>query len=295
MDKNISLTQSIRGKLKHWARTHNLEVEDILYRYCIERFLYRLSQSKYKDQFLLKGSFLFTVWNSSLIHRNTRDVDFLKLGTDEIEIVKGMLRSLCVMDVEKDGIIFDDKSIEVEPTRELEDYGGLKIRIQSLLGKARVPLHIDLGFGDIVTPGPEEYVLPTILDMPAPKLKTYPVYTVIAEKFEVIVERGLANTRMKDFFDLAFLIRKLELERAKVAQALKNTFGRRKTSLPVELPLGLTEKFYLDEDKQHQWKGFLMRNRIPMESNTLESTIKELQSFFKPILEAINLNSKKQT
>ena len=210
-------------------------------------------------------------------HRPTRDADFLGFGAADRDALGRHVRDVCVVAVE-DGMVFDPESVSIEEIRDDARYGGLRVKLVGLLGKARCPVQLDVGYGDAVTPGPEEIVYPTLLeDLPPPKLKVYPRASVVAEKLEAIVSLGIANSRMKDYFDLRALAREGAVGKDVLADAIGATFGRRGTALPAELPLGLTDEFAQNAEKRAQWKAFLGKNRL--EAPALDEVIAEVRGF----------------
>lgn len=160
-----------------------------------------------------------------------------------------------------------------------------------MLDKAKIHLQADIGFGDVVTPNPIEETLPTLLGMPAPRLKIYPIYTVIAEKFEAMVLKGINNSRMKDFYDIHFLADNFDVDGTQLVQAIVNTFTRRRTPLPNKTPIALTETFYKNPEKQIQWNAFLRKNRLTTEQMSLESTVLRIGEFLTIPLESALLKS----
>jgi len=173
-----------------------------------------------------------------------------------------MFRSLCRLDVD-DGILFDSARIGGSEIRKNAGYTGIRIELKATLDGARLALQVDIGFGDAVTPMPVTVLYPVLLDdLPRPELRAYPKYTVVAEKFHVLCTLGLANSRMKDYFDLWVLLRDEDLDASELTRAVTATFERRKTSLPETLPVGLSDEFIQDPGKQTQWRAFLKRNRL---------------------------------
>jgi predicted nucleotidyltransferase component of viral defense system len=252
---------SIRARLLNRARAEGVEFQQVLTRFALERLLYRLSISDHRDQFLLKGALLFNLWYSEL-HRPTRDVDFLGFGPDDLPRIEAVFRDLCDILV-PDGITFDPKSVKAAEIRLDANYGGVRVTLMGLLAGARCPIQADVGFGDAVTPSPEEASYPTLLaDLPAPNLRVYPKYTVIAEKFHAIVELGMENSRMKDYFDLWILLGDPTIDRPLAAKAIQATFDRRQTQQPTGIPLGLSKEFALDALKTSQWNAFVTRSKL---------------------------------
>lgn len=282
--KNIAA--SVRQRLLNIAREQEEDFNLILTRYGLERMLYRLSQSEWQDQFLLKGAMLFTFWHDEP-HRPTRDADFLGFVDPDIDKITAIFQSLCSITVDDDGLKFDPETVTAVEIRENNAYEGIRVHLSGELSGAKIILQIDIGFGDVVTPDPEEIEYPTLLDQEMPKLKAYPVYTVIAEKFEAMIKLGMINTRMKDFYDLWILLQKFELEDALLKKAIKATFDRRKTAIPKEMPLVFSEEFYEDTTKKKQWSAFLNKNGIKNEKN-LKEVISRLEEYLMPIVDSIS-------
>ncbi|MFN2338401.1 MAG: nucleotidyl transferase AbiEii/AbiGii toxin family protein [Gammaproteobacteria bacterium] len=255
------LAASIHARLLNRARMRGEDFNLVLTRYAIERFLYRLSQVPAREAFWLKGALLFDLW-FDLPHRPTRDADFLGFGPADIETLASTIRGICIVPV-ADGMEYDPESMSIEEIREDARYGGLRVRLIGWLGNARCTVQLDVGYGDAVVPGPEEVIYPILLeDLPAPRLHVYPRASVVAEKLEAIVSLGMANSRMKDYYDLRALAHEGTLDAGELAQAIAATFARRQTRLPDGLPLGLGDEFAQDAAKQTQWKAFLNKNRL---------------------------------
>lgn len=256
-----NLAASILARLLALAKQRGDDYNLLLNRFGTERLLARVSASSHADRFLLKGALLFTLWYDTP-HRPTKDVDLLGFGADDEAHLIAAFRDVAVMDL-GDGIVFDPDSVKAHAIREDNTYGGTRITLMARIGSARCTLQIDVGFGDAVTPGPQTVAYPTLLgDFPAPTLRVYPVYTVIAEKYQAMVMLGQANSRMKDFFDLAVIARRTQLDGATLAAAIAATFTRRETALPTERPLALTRQFSEGAAKLRQWQAFLNKNRI---------------------------------
>lgn len=256
-----NLAASVRARLKNHADAAKKDFNLTLTHYGLERLLYRLSVSAHADRFLLKGALLFALWYEQP-HRPTRDVDLLAFGSDEVDAMVAAFREVCSVSC-ADGLIFDPESVRGVETRKSAGYGGVRIDMAAVLDGARITLQVDVGFGDAVTPGPEYVRYPVLLDdLPPPELRAYPKATVIAEKLHAICLLGMANTRMKDYFDLDLLLRDDSLDAADLRRAIAATFERRKLDLPRDWPTGLSESFAADPVKQAQWAGFLKRNRL---------------------------------
>jgi hypothetical protein len=267
---------SIHARLLNRAKARGEEFNLVLTRYAVERFLYRLSTLPARESFCLKGALLFDLWFDTP-HRPTRDADFLAFGPQDAGALALTMRETCAVSA-ADGMVFDAATIAIEAIREEARYGGLRVRLLGTLGKARSTVQLDVGYGDAVTPAPEEAIYPTMLeDLPAPRLRVYPRATVFAEKLEAIVNLGMTNSRMKDFFDLRALAREGGLDVAQLGRAIKATFHRRGTTLPDGTPLGLSDEFAHNTTKQAQWKGFLGKNRLG--ELPLEEVVEDLRRF----------------
>jgi predicted nucleotidyltransferase component of viral defense system len=218
-----NLPASVRQKLANLARERNVDFGLILVKYGLERILFRLSRSRHHDDFILKGALLFELWTEQR-YRPTRDADFLARGDSAPERFAHFFRELCVLEVEEDGLRFDAGTVEAERISKDADYEGVRVTFVAYLERAKIPIQIDIGFGDIVTPAPSRTDYPTLLEFPGPRLLAYPKETVVAEKLEALVKLGIANTRMKDFYDLEMLSRIFAFEGKILAQAIQNTF-----------------------------------------------------------------------
>ncbi len=255
-----NLVASVKQRLLTSARESGDAMQAVLTRYALERLLYRLGQSPFAGEFVVKGALLFALWTDES-HRATRDLDLLGFGTADVARLVDIFRALCQVAVEDDGLAFLEDSVHGATIREDQEYGGIRLQLMTLLGKARIPLQVDVGFGDAITPAPTVSTFPTLLPLSAPRLRTYPRETVVAEKFQAMVALGLANTRMKDFFDLWTLAHRFAFDGPTLAAALRATFERRTTPLPATPPLALTAEFGGHPMKQAQWAGFLRKVR----------------------------------
>jgi len=272
----------VKARLQNVAGKRGEDFNLLLLRYGIERLLFRLSQSPYANRFLLKGAMLFVIWDEKT-HRPTRDLDLLGFGpSDKAELTK-VFQEVMAMSVEDDGIVFDPKSVQADEIREDNVYGGVRIRLMGKLGTAEIPVQIDVGAGDAITPAPETTIFPTLLDFPAPHVRMYPAYTVVAEKFEAMVKLGIANTRMKDFHDVWFLAHRFEFDGPTLRKAIEATFARRQTNLP-QSPEALSETFANDPTKQAQWAAFLRRNGLTGITNQFSEVVAVLRKFIEPVL-----------
>ena len=278
---------SIRDRLLNKARAEKLDFNLLLTKYALERMLYRLSISEQRDQFLLKGALLFDLW-FDVPHRPTHDADFLGFGSAEIPHIEDVFRGICRIGFE-DGIVFQPDSVKAAEIRKEANYAGVRVTLMGLLDSARCPVQIDVGFGDAVVPGPEEAHYPVILgEMPEPHLRVYPRYTVVAEKLEALTSLGMLNSRMKDFFDLWILAKHSDFDGSVLSRAVAATFERRRTAIPTGVPIGLSEEFINDAQKDKQWQAFLRKNALdPM---PLATVVADLRDFLSPVLASIGAN-----
>ena len=279
------IAASIRQKLLNRARERKEDFQLLLTRYAIERLLYRLSKSQYAESFVLKGAFMFLIWTSE-VYRPTRDLDLLGFGDSSLDRIVAIFKELC--DIQQgDGLVFVPNSVSAVEIREGAEYEGVRVTMESYLGEARIPLQIDIGFGDVVIPQAGVEGFPTILDMPAPRLRTYSRDSVVAEKYEAIVRLGIANSRMKDFYDIWIILREFHFEGTTLCNAIQTTFKSRKTPLPETMPLAFTSEFSKDPVKQAQWSAFSSRARLRIVADDLESVIGQISSFLFPPTEAL--------
>lgn len=277
---NRNLAASIRARLKLRADASKQDFNLTLTHYGLELFLYRLSISPHSGNYLLKGALLFSLWYDQP-HRPTRDVDLLGFGPDDIDTAVEAFRDICSI-AEEDGIVFNPASIKGSMIRKDAGYGGVRIDLQAKLDGARIVLQVDIGFGDAVTPAPESVRYPVLLDdLPAPLLRSYPKYTVVAEKFHAVCLLGMANTRMKDYFDLWVLLTEGGLDTAELRRAVEATFSRRQLAIPDTIPSGLSDAFAQDGMKQAQWAAFLKKNRL--QALDLIEVVRLLRNAFQPL------------
>jgi hypothetical protein len=209
-------------------------------------------------------------------------LDLLGQGEPSTDRFVELFRDVCSVAVEDDGLTFLEESIRAEQIKDGDEYQGIRVRIDARLGRARIPLQVDIGFGDAITPGAIDIVYPTLLDQPAPSLRAYPRDTVVAEKFQAMVILGIANSRMKDFYDLWILVRQFSFDGPTICQAIEATFSRRQTNLPSSSPLALTAEFSQDRNKVIQWRAFLRKGRLVEEPPSFDDVVIELTSFLMP-------------
>lgn len=280
MSKEVrDIGASVRARLLQISKQDDQNYELVLTRYANERLLYRLAESEYAKRFVLKGAvLLMSLFNEPF--RGTRDIDLPGHGDSDPTAVLEVFKDIFAIE-EPDGVRFDVEGAIIGRIREDAGYGGLRIKTKADVGGAKVPISIDVGFGDATEPKPEILELPTLLDMPPVRLHGYARETVIAEKFQAMVALGLANSRMKDYYDVWLLIQSFEFDKAQLARAIAATFARRETPIPTELPDALTASFGADEAKQQLWEVFI--RDVSPDPGPLQGVIETISGFLMPI------------
>jgi len=287
--KNIEV--SVKAQLQNKAKETNRPFAEVLRYYGMERFLYRFSKSKYADKFVLKGALLFAVWQIPE-RRTTLDIDFLGRFDDQVAAIEAVMKDVCNISVDPDGIKFDSTAVQGRKIKEDADYEGVRVKFTGFLDRARIPMQIDVGFGDIVYPKTKVIDYPVILDFPKPHLKGYPIESVISEKFEVMIKLGLLNSRMKDFYDIWLMMEQFEFKGVNLVEAIKKTFNHRKTDIPHEKPLFADEIYDEKSDRQILWNAFLRKGDIQHVPDTLSVAAKEIENFLVEPIIAINEKDK---
>jgi Nucleotidyl transferase AbiEii toxin, Type IV TA system len=254
-DSPKNMAASVKDRLLALAKAQGRVFDEVLVRYALERLLYRLSLSQYSERFILKGGLLVTIWIGD-DNRVTRDADFLGFGDGDDASLKTAFIEIMAINAD-DGLVFDLDGLLATPIREEMEYGGVRLKTSAFLEKTRIPVTIDIGFGDAVALGQIQTIaIPTLLDSPVPKVRAYPPAAVIAEKFHAIVALGVINGRLKDYHDLWVVPTMIPISIADLDAALQATFARRQTDIPKSRPPGLDEGFYGDPAKQRQWRAY---------------------------------------
>lgn len=280
--KNI--VASVQARLVERSRELGVEHQLTLARFGSERLLYRLSKSQFADRFILKGAALLLIWLGEPI-RPTKDIDLLGFGDTSAGALKRVFVELCAVESPDDGLTFLPESVHVEAIREEQEYGGMRIKLMAMLGNVRIPLQVDVGAGDAVVPPPEVLDYPGLLDLPRARLRAYRPETSIAEKTEAMVRLALANSRMKDFFDIHRLVETRTFDGETMRLAVAATFTRRTIEIPSERPPALTSEFANNSQKRTQWAAFVRRARRP-ELADLSAIVATLDRFLWPVLQA---------
>jgi len=278
---------SVKQRLLNLAKKRGEDFNFLLSRFIMERLLYRLSQSKHGKDFVLKGAMLFHLRSGQVPHRPTRDLDLLGTGSPDIARMEHLFQNVCRTQVPDDGIIFLTDHVKGERIKDDAEYIGIRLHLEARMGAARIPLQIDVGFGDAITPSPAQEQLLTLLEFPSPSLLVYPWETVIAEKFQALVELGMDNSRMKDYFDLNYLAKTQVFDGPLLADAIQAAFARRKTPLPNGIPVGLQTSFGEDTIKRIQWGAFARKLQMEAETISLSEIVSSLQAFLLPPVNAL--------
>ncbi len=277
-----NLAASVAARLRQRSRALSEDHQYLLMRYAAERLMYRLSQSKHAEAFVVKGAMMFLVWAGSP-YRPTKDLDLLSVESAPIERLADIFRELCAVPVVDDGLVYMPGSVTAEPIREDASYQGVRVKLAARLGKIRLPLQVDIGFGDAITPKPRSAEFPVLLDFPAPRLAMYTRETSIAEKFEAMVALGTGNSRMKDFYDIWVLAHEFEFEGTALGLAIGTTFKRRKTELTTT-PAALTTDFAANPLKVLQWQAFVKRGRFKLVESNLSTVVSAVRDFLTPVV-----------
>lgn len=280
---------SVRARLlaKHGVRE---EFQFVLQRYASERFLYRLGKSPHRHRLVLKGGMLLALWGGSA-YRPTRDLDFAGFGSPDPDSLLASFREICAQVVEDDGLSFDLASLTAEAIRDAAEYGGLRITVSAMLAAARIPLQIDVGFGDAIEPAPEDVEYPTLLDAPAPRIRAYAREPAIAEKLHAMVEYGERNTRHRDFYDVFTLANGFEFTGRRLTRAVTATFERRKRPIDARPLIVLTPAFFANDARGAQWRSYLRKNGLAAAPEDFVAVGELLRSFIGPVWDAIAAGS----
>ncbi len=277
------MAASVRQRLLNISRDEGRVFDVVLVTYGLERLIYRLSVSDHRNSFVLKGGMLVKLWTEDE-NRVTRDADFLSHGESAEDHLKAVFAEILSIRTD-DGLVFDTDAITTSPIREAQEYGGVRLKTTAYIARTRIPITIDIGFGDaIANPG---YTIdyPSLLDMPTANIRAYPPSSVIAEKFQAIVDLGLANGRMKDYYDLWAIPNAKEIEPAELDAAIRSTFERRGTDIPSEPPVGLSAEFVSDDLKAAQWAAYA--TSIDLSSLSLGTVVETIWSYIGPACERL--------
>lgn len=290
MNDRTNLGASVSARLLNQAKRSGADFQTLLTNYCLERFLYRLGVSDRRDRFVLKGAMLLRLW-ADQPYRATRDLDLLRRGDTTFPSILEDLRAILATHVPPDAVSFDAVGIEFEAIRAEDEYAGVRATIPAQLGTARLSLQIDMGVGDAVTPPPILSAYPTLLDFPAPSVLAYPREAVVAEKFEAMVVLGDRNSRIKDFFDIYHLATHFQFDRAILGNSLRQTFARRGTPVPGEVPIALTADYWNNPTRPSQIRAFSRRTEVAVPADFADTCSRLLSSFLVPLLDDLRSGS----
>ena len=282
-----NLAASVRGRLQNKAQETKRAFGEVLQYYGMERFLFRLSSSKYSEAFILKGALMFTAWQMPE-RRITLDIDLLARHANGVEIIEAAIRDICVVKVPEDGLVFKPDSVKGRIIKEDAEYSGVRIKLMGYLERAKISMQIDFGFGDVIYPSAQKIKYPVLLDFPAPELKGYTPESVVSEKFEAMVKLGDLNSRMKDFYDLWSMMRQFDFEGGALVQAVRKTFEHRKTMLPVARPFFSQAIYEKNSMNNTRWKAFLSTTQIKNAPDDLGIVAQTIESFLLEPVKAIN-------
>ncbi len=284
MTGKTNLAASVAARLLNQSKQTGADYQALLTGYCLERFLFRLGVSDLRDCFVLKGAMLLRLW-SDQPYRATRDLDLLRRGDGSFEAIRDDLRAIVATPVPPDAIDFDGEGIDLEAIRADDEYAGTRATLPARCGQARLALQIDMGLGDAIWPAPRACTYPTLLDLPAPEVLTYPREAVVAEKLEAMVVLGARNSRIKDYFDLHYLASRFEFDRITLTEAVRQTFARCSTPVPADEPIGLTPVYWEDPSRPAQVRAFARRAHLEVPAKPGEEFMQLLRAFLAPVLE----------
>lgn len=279
-----NVPESVYARLRHRADERGEQVPLVHQRYAAERLLYRMTQSSFRDRFVLRGGMLYEIWGGA-VYRSTEDLDFLGYGSSEPDQIEAFFHEISTVDVPDDGLRFRPDKMRIRKVREDAKYGGVEAKLVLRLHKARIRLKVDFGFGDVIVPGPKEVDYPSLLEGPVPRIRIYSRESVIAEKLHAAARLRFRNTRLKDFYDLFVLSRVFLFQGAALAQAIAGTFQRRDTPLPPEIPLPV--EFFEDGTRAEKWRFYLGKNElagVPPDFVAVGNVIRE---FLGPLYDAL--------
>ena len=275
-------TDSVKARLKNFAVSSGYTFQEALVYYGLERTIYRISVSPYANHFVLKGGiFLYTVFDRKY-ERATTDVDLLaRRISNSAEEMKSVFREIFAQNL-NDALVFDLDSIMVEDITEFKEYHGLHISAVAYLDRTRIPIGIDIGFGDVIYPDSVKMEFPVILDMKAPKVNAYSLESSIAEKLEAIVKNGFLNSRYKDFYDIYVLSEKYAFSYEKLHNAVTETFTNRKTVMTMDTA-AFSDEFLGDSMHLNRWNSFLKKKKALIQVS-MSDAISRIKTFVAPLL-----------
>jgi hypothetical protein len=277
------LQASLRQRLLEVAHRDRVDFQAVLTRFGLERFLFRLGKSRHRTSFLLKGAFLYLAWQND-VARPTRDIDLLGDGTPDVGRLLAVIAEILGGKICDEGLDFPVDAIKGETIRESSLYDGIRIKLVARLGKTRIPLQIDIGFGDAAGSYAVEMQFPTLLEQEPPLILAYRPEFVVAEKLEAMIVLGTVNSRLKDYHDLWRMMRTMAIRDTDIVEAVRKTFQRRGTLIPDGIPLSLTDDFARDQQKQRLWAAFIARSGLDVGDAILGTVVHDLREDLVPLL-----------
>jgi len=284
-EKTKNIAASVHQRLLNKAREASRPFNELLQHFAIERFIYRLSKSPHADRFVLKGALMFSAWTGSM-SRPTMDIDLLGKIRNSLESIVAVVKDACEIKVENDGIVFHKDTVSAARITEDADYKGIRVLVRGNLGSTRLFLQVDIGFGDVIIPGPSKVKYPVLLDFPPPELDGYTMESTVAEKFQAMMKLGLLNSRMKDFYDIWFLSRNFDFKWETLIEAIEKTFEKTKTPVISE-PTIFNPSFMKNENKQAQWQGFINKAKLGDAPASFENLAARIKFFLQPVVVSI--------
>lgn len=273
---------SVKVKLKNFAIKTGRTFQEALTYYGLERTIYRISVSEYADHFVLKGGiFLYAIYDRNY-ERATTDVDLLaRQISNSCKEMKSVFQNILSREID-DALTFDIDSVAVEDTTEFKEYHGLHVSAIGYLDRTRIPVGIDIGFGDVIYPDAVKMELPVILDMESPMINAYSLESSIAEKLEAIIRNGYLNSRYKDFYDIYVLSTKYEFAFDELKKAVIETFENRRTPLTVN-SAAFSDEFLNDPMHQTRWNAFLKKKKALVQIS-MSDALERIKVFVLPLL-----------
>lgn len=279
-----NMAASVHQRLLNKAREEARPFNEMLQYLAMERFLYRLAQSPYANDFVLKGALMLSAWKVPS-PRPTMDIDLLAHTKNDLQQLADIIQRICSEPVERDGFVFDPGSVAASRISADAEYEGVRIRFRGNLGNARLVLQIDVGFGDEIVPGPQDIELPSILGFPVPKIKGYTRESSISEKLCAMLELGELNSRVKDFFDIWLLSRQFDFSGQTLLKAIASVLSNR--AIILRLPPSAFENTFIESPvKQSQWQGFLRKSQLAIAPREFSEAAHCVAGFLTPPLEA---------
>lgn len=277
---------SVKDRLNNVRRKTGKPMEQLLVTYGLERTIYRISISPYADKFTLKGGiFLYAIFDGDFV-RMTTDIDLLAQEiSNDVERMKTVFTEILSQESD-DPLKYDVSAIEVVPITEFKEYHGVKVSTIAYLDRTRIPISIDIGFGDVIYPERLKMEFPSVLDDNGPSVYAYSIESCIAEKFEALVSLGYDNSRFKDYYDIYVLATTHDFDGSKLQEAIVETFRHRNTSLQKEI-VAFEEGFTENAVRTSRWNSFVKKKRTLVEVGFAES-IEMIKSFIMPVVNAIN-------